>query len=84
MVVALRLAKRGGDVIVALTGAKNISNLSPANRRQLIYRAAPLPTSPACGGQDTAMRAQHGKVAIVLARRICLKGAVTIVDRQHG
>jgi hypothetical protein len=49
MVVALRLAKRGGDVIVALTGAKNISNLSPANRRQIIYRAAAVPTSPACG-----------------------------------
>jgi hypothetical protein len=80
------VAAQPGDVLVALTGAKNISNLSPANPIRIIYGAEPPPYAPPNagerreGGAHTAMRAKHGEVAIVLMSRICLKGAVTTRD----
>ncbi len=38
------LVKRGDDVIVGLTGAEKISNLSPANPIRTIYGPSLLPT----------------------------------------
>jgi len=82
----LLLVKRGDDVIVGLTGAEKISNLSPANPIRTIYQPSPLPTLPRMRGRvgrgvaHVAMRAKRGKVDIALMRRICLKDAVAIVD----
>jgi hypothetical protein len=72
----------GDEVIVGLTGAKKISNLSPANPIRIIYGPIPLPTFPLTREGRGAYRdvCKHGEVAIVLVRCICLKGAVTIWD----
>ena len=80
------LVKRGDDVIVGLTCAEKISNLSPTNPIRTIYQPSPLPYPPPHAGRvgrgvaHVAMRAKRGKVDIVLMRRICLKDAVAIVD----
>jgi len=82
----LLLVKRGDDVIVGLTGAEKISNLSPANPIRTIYQPSLLPTLRRMRGRvgrgvaHVAMRAKRGKVDIALMRRICLKDAVAIVD----
>jgi hypothetical protein len=67
-------------VLVGLTGAKKISNLSPANPTRIIYGPSLLRMRGTVEGAHVAMRAHRGETAIALMRRICLKGAVAIVD----